>query len=73
MFIIKIIIICLAILSALFFSLYVVADYIKPLQKLFCKIGWHCHMNDYKTTDGVEFECKWCGYKGLVDSQGNLF
>lgn len=75
--IIKNIIICLsiylAILAVLLFGLYFIADFIKPLQKLYCKIGWHCHMKDYKATDDGEFECKWCGYKGLVDSQGNLF
>ena len=53
------------------------ADYIKPLQKFFCKIGWHCHQKDYITEsfDGASMhcKCKWCGYKGMVDSQGNLF
>ena len=61
----------------LLFVPYMLADYIKPLQKLFCKIGWHCHQKDYITEgfDGVSThcKCKWCGYKGMVDSQGNLF
>ena len=34
-------------------------------------------MKDYETTgfDGASLHCrcKWCGYEGLVDSQGNLF
>lgn len=48
------------------------------IKKLFCKFGWHSF--DYDTVI-VEVEdvtvcrnkCKWCGYEGLVDSQGNLF
>lgn len=56
---------------------YIVADWVKPLQKIYCKIGWHCHMKDYEpiSFDGasVHCKCKWCGYKGIVDSQGNLF
>ena len=61
----------------LLFVPYMLADYIKPLQKFFCKIGWHCHQKDYITEsfDGASMhcKCKWCGYKGMVDSQGNLF
>lgn len=57
--------------------LYLVADYIKPIQKVYCKIGWHCHEKDYiyDYYDGASNHCtcKWCGYKGMVDSQGNLF
>ena len=53
------------------------ANKIKWLQKFYCKIGWHCHSKDYKLIafDGASFhcKCKWCGYEGLVDSQGNLF
>lgn len=56
---------------------YCIADICKPLQKLYCKVGWHCHMKDYihEGFDGVSehCKCKWCGYKGMVDSQGNLF
>ena len=57
--------------------LYLIADWIKPLQKFYCKIGWHCHMKDYQFdySDGASSHCtcKWCGYSGMVDSQGNLF
>ena len=57
--------------------LYLVADWIKPLQKFYCKIGWHCHSKDYQFdySDGASTHCtcKWCGYHGMVDSQGNLF
>ena len=56
---------------------YAIANHVKPLQKIYCKRGWHCHMKDYETTgfDGASLHCrfKWCGYEGLVDSQGNLF
>ena len=57
--------------------LYLVADHFKFLQKIFCKIGWHCHSKDYifEYNDGASnhCKCKWCGYNGMVDSQGNLF
>lgn len=57
--------------------LYVFANYVKPIQKFYCRIGWHCHSKDYifDSFDGASEHCtcKWCGYKGMVDSQGNLF
>lgn len=72
--------VCIVILLAvlvLTFVPYLVADHFKFLQKFFCKIGWHCHSKDYIYLhyDGasVHCKCKWCGYKGMVDSQGNLF
>lgn len=68
------------VLLVLFISLmfgYYISDICKPLQKLYCKIGWHCHMKDYiyESFDGTSehCKCKQCGYKGMVDSQGNLF
>ena len=77
----KILVLSIAIILAVLFVttllLYLVSDYIKPLQKLYCKIGWHCHQKDYiyKESDGCSDHCtcKWCGYEGMVDSQGNLF
>lgn len=57
--------------------LYTLADHIKSIQKFYCRIGWHCHSKDYifDNFDGASEHCtcKWCGYKGMVDSQGNLF
>lgn len=78
---IKLIIIILFILVTLFFLLitlgYLLADNFKPLQKFYCRIGWHCHFEDYiyEYNDGCSdhCRCKWCGYKGMIDSQGNLF
>lgn len=56
---------------------YYKAEKIKSLRKFYCKIGWHCHSKDYiyNSFDGASFHCtcKWCGYKGMLDSQGNLF
>ena len=74
----KYVVILIAIVLLIFlFVSYMLADYIKPLKKFFCKIGWHCHQKDYITEgfDGVSMhcKCKWYGYKGMVDSQGNLF
>jgi hypothetical protein len=57
--------------------LYIFADHIKPIRKFYCRMGWHCHSKDYifDSFDGASEHCtcKWCGYKGMVDSQGNLF
>ena len=56
---------------------YLLANRVKFLRKFYCKIGWHCHMGDYQPVkfDGASAhcKCKWCGYVGIVDSQGNLF
>lgn len=45
------------------------------IKTLFCKIGWHSFGYIYTSYDGCSqhAKCKWCGYKGMVDSQGNLF
>lgn len=70
--------ILLLILPGLFLSLlYPVASIFKFLRPLYCKIGWHCYMHDYEfvSHDGASAhcKCKWCGFEGLVDSQGDLF
>lgn len=51
------------------------------LKKIFCKIGWHSF--DYELVEIPydplnthicdKYKCKWCGYIGMLDSQGNLF
>jgi len=51
---------------------------IKLIKKLFCKIGWHSFRYDLVETDGYygianKYKCKWCGYIGMLDGQGNLF
>lgn len=48
------------------------------IKKYFCKIGWHSFGYDLVEHDGYhgianKYKCKWCGYVGMVDSQGNLF
>lgn len=57
---------------------YLLANRLKALQKFYCKIGWHCHSMGYqfeydngKVSDHCT--CKWCGYKSMIDSQGNIF
>lgn len=56
---------------------YTIADKVKPLQKVYCKIGWHCPSSKLIPMgfDGASYhcKCKWCGYEGMLDSQGNLF
>ena len=46
---------------------------LKRMKKFCCWMGWHKPI--YYGYDGASFRarCKWCGYKGLIDSQGNLF
>ena len=43
----------------------------------FCKVMlWHSVPNfDPVEFDGcsVHARCRWCGYKGMIDGQGNLF
>lgn len=39
-------------------------------------LQWHSTFVGYDDDriDGIRYaKCKWCGYEGLVDSQGNLF
>ena len=51
------------------------------IKRLLCKIGWHSFsynlvevLNDPLHTGYCnKYKCKWCGYIGMVDSQGNLF
>ena len=52
----------------------------KIIKRMFCKIGWHSFPVGYDLVedDGYHgiansYRCKWCGYVGMVDSQGNLF
>ena len=53
---------------------------IKFIKRIFCKIGWHSFSVGYDLVEhdgyhGIcdKYRCKWCGYEGMVDSQGNLF
>lgn len=45
-------------------------------------MGWHSHSFfkedggfEYIESDGASFhaKCRYCGYEGMIDSQGNLF
>lgn len=46
-------------------------------KKFACWIGWHSPAKywEYVKFDGCSEHCRcpWCGYVGMVDSQGNLF
>jgi hypothetical protein len=51
---------------------------VKFIKKILCWLGHHSICNrDIKKNDPLGFlmfaECRWCGYKGQIDSQGNLF
>jgi len=63
--------------------LYIVARIIRMpfLDWIFCKVfPWHSGTYDdvhHAENDPHKFlvfaKCKWCGYEGQIDSQGNLF
>jgi len=49
---------------------------VEKIKKFFCWAKWHSVGGyDIIGFDGcsVKARCRWCGYVGLVDSQGNLF
>ena len=47
------------------------------IKRMFCKIGWHSFPVGFTPLDfdgcSEHAKCKWCGYEGMIDSQGNLF
>jgi len=45
------------------------------VKRFLCWIGWHSWTYVITGYDGYNLiaECKWCGHKGMLDSQGNLF
>ena len=47
---------------------------VDALKRLACRIGWHSY-DDFSDFDGcnARARCRWCGFEGLIDSQGNLF
>lgn len=46
-------------------------------RRILCKIGWHSPpaqwRRDFHDGASMHVTCPWCGYSGMVDSQGNLF
>jgi len=47
---------------------------LKVGKRLYCRMGWHGPRKNV-SFDGcsVHARCDWCGYEGMIDSQGNLF
>lgn len=47
----------------------------EKIKRFFCWIKWHSWSYEHVSHDGCSehARCKWCGYEGMVDSQGNLF
>lgn len=47
------------------------------IKRFFCWMRWHSFPIGFESIgwDGcsVHAKCKWCGYEGIIDSQGNLF
>lgn len=46
-------------------------------KKFACWIGWHSPPSKWEAVETkfgtTHCKCPWCGYEGMVDSQGNLF
>ncbi len=45
------------------------------MKRFLCRVGWHSWSYVLIFHDGASqhAKCKWCGYEGMIDSQGNLF
>ena len=45
------------------------------LRRFWCWMKWHSFSYEYTGFDGASAHarCKWCGYEGMIDSQGNLY
>jgi hypothetical protein len=77
----KIIFMIIISFSVLFIYGNIFLRWCKWYRKLSCRCGWHSYPDfsniHYKTDDPLIFlvfaKCKWCGYEGQIDSQGNLF
>ena len=51
---------------------------IDKIKRFCCWVGWHSvPFAGYENIgfDGLSehARCRWCGYEGMIDSQGNLF
>ena len=45
-----------------------------PFKRFACWIGWHgTRTHLYMDGCSVHARCDWCGYKGMIDSNGDLF
>jgi hypothetical protein len=44
------------------------------IKKMLCRIGWHSLNYEIIHYDGREthVRCKWCGYEGVLSSEGNI-
>lgn len=49
--------------------------FIGTVRRFLCWIKVHSFTYEHTHHDGASqhAQCKWCGYEGMVDSQGNLF
>ena len=45
------------------------------VKRFFCRAKWHSFGYELVGFDGcsAHVRCLWCGYEGMLDSQGNLF
>lgn len=45
-----------------------------PLKRFCCWVGWHGTRTHLRMDEcNIHAKCDWCGYEGMIDSQGNLF
>jgi hypothetical protein len=51
-------------------------SWFKFMRPMYCHtLPWHSRRPTTISHDGcsVHARCRWCGYEGMIDSQGNLF
>lgn len=67
----------LALFAAMFVGaalLSVLRLFLRPVGLVACRIGWHTVGERTEHDDcSAHAKCRWCGYEGMIDSQGNLF
>lgn len=70
--------IVLVLMLVCLFGGWALADKVPVLRRFYCRVVvWHCwpSKREYLHHDGCSqhAKCSWCGRKGMLDSQGNLF
>jgi len=66
----------LAVVFVLLLAGYTAASVVRPLRWFYCHVlPWHSPSPEHIGFDGcsVHARCRWCGYEGMLDSNGDLF
>lgn len=66
----------LLLLGVILFYALACINLFRFLRPFYCKVlPWHSGSYEITGHDGcsAHARCRWCGYEGMIDSQGNLF